>query len=354
MSILGSPVVVAGVGARTAIGATAPATAAAARAGISGFANHAFMVDTAGKKMIVASAPYISIDITGSARLMELALPAVREALAPLGSQRPTLPVFIGLPPDRPGRAKDTATTVLFQLREYLLDYRISQLVPIETGHAAGAMALQSAWEVVRSGRVEYALAGGVDSYLEPETLEWLEENDQLHSSGLHNNAYGFVPGEAAGFVLLGSSKAIERDKLRAHLELVSAATTRETKLIKTDTVCTGEGMTELFRALACGPPPWLADYLYCDMNGEPYRAEEFGFATVRAGKLFRDPSAFTAPADCWGDVGAASGPLFLQLIDAATRKGYAQGKVIAAFTSSESGERCGFIAQAWHAKGKG
>ena len=87
-------------------------------------------------------------------------------------------------------------------------------------------------------------------------------------------------------------------------------------------------------------------------MNGEPYRADEFGFATVRAGGLFRDPSAFTAPADCWGDVGAASGPLFLVLADAATRKGYAPGPALAAFTSSESGEQCGFVARARVAKG--
>ena len=87
-------------------------------------------------------------------------------------------------------------------------------------------------------------------------------------------------------------------------------------------------------------------------MNGEPYRADEFGFATIRAGGLFRDPSAFTAPADCWGDVGAASGPLFLVLIDAATRKGYAPGPVLAAFTSSESGERCGFVTRARAAQG--
>ena len=94
------------------------------------------------------------------------------------------------------------------------------------------------------------------------------------------------------------------------------------------------------------------ADHLYCDMNGEPYRADEFGFATIRAGGLLKDPSAFTAPADCWGDVGAASGPLFLVLIDAATRKGYAPGQILAAFTSSESGERCGFVTRARAAQG--
>jgi 3-oxoacyl-[acyl-carrier-protein] synthase-1 len=124
----------------------------------------------------------------------------------------------------------------------------------------------------------------------------------------------------------------------------LAAATAQETKLIKTDSVCIGEGLTALFRTLAGVPPVVRADHLYCDMNGEPYRADEFGFATIRAGGLFRDPSAFTTSADCWGDVGAASGPLFLVLAEAAARKAYSPGPVLAGFTSSESGERCGFV----------
>ena len=220
----------------------------------------------------------------------------------------------------------------------------------IETGHAAGAMALQAAWEAVRGG-AEFALAGGVDSYTDAETLEWLEANEQVHSAGEDNNPYGFIPGEAAGFVLLASAAAAERYKLPTALELLTTATTRETKLIKTGAVCTGEGLAALFRALAGEPPTVKADHLYCDMNGEPYRADEFGFGTIRAGGLFRDTSAFTTPADCWGDVGAASGPLFLMLVDAATRRGYAAGPVLTAFTSSESGERCGFVARSRRAQ---
>ena len=91
----------------------------------------------------------------------------------------------------------------------------MAKVEAIETGHAAGAMAVKAAWEAVRSGAAEFALAGGVDSYLEAETLEWLEANDQVHSAGPENNPYGFIPGEAAGFVLLASAAAAERYKLR-------------------------------------------------------------------------------------------------------------------------------------------
>lgn len=337
-----------GSGARTAVGMTAAATAAAVRAGIAGFGEHPFVVDTAGKSMIVALAPYLDIDVRGAARLAELAAPAAVEAVGP--SSAPwsgELPVslFVGLPSARPGRASDVATIVVDRLREELAPLcRIEKTIVIESGHAAGTMAIERAWQAVRSGACEFALAGGVDSYLEPETLEWLEESDQVHSAGAENNPYGFIPGEAAGFVLLTTTAAAQRYQLSAALELMSVAIARETNLIKTDTVCTGEGLLAMFRNLAGDPPAIKVDHLYCDMNGEPYRADEFGFASIRAAELFRAPDAFTAPADCWGDVGAASGPLLLMLAEAATRKRYAEGPVLAAFTSSESGERCGFL----------
>jgi len=352
----GTTVVVVGVGARTAVGMTASATAAAVRAGVAVFEKHPFVVDTAGNRMIVATATYLGSDVAGADRMACLVEPAAAEAVsgfaaAPVG--KPPIPVYFGLPPVRPGREKEMPAVMVTRVREALAPVcRVTRVELIETGHAGGAMAVQAAWEAIRAGVVEFALAGGADSYLEPETLEWLEANDQVHSAGEENNAYGFIPGEAAGFVMLASAAAAERYKLPASLELLTAATTRETKLIKTDAVCTGEGLTALFRALAGVPQVLKADHLYCDMNGEPYRADEFGFATIRAGSLLRDASAFTAPADCWGDVGAASGPLFLVLAEAATRKGYAPGSVLAAFTSSESGERCGLVTRRRVAQG--
>jgi 3-oxoacyl-[acyl-carrier-protein] synthase-1 len=79
---------------------------------------------------------------------------------------------------------------------------------------------------------------------------------------------------------------------------------------------------------------------MICDQNGEPYRADEFGFALVRLSERFSGGSDFLAPADCWGDVGAASGPLFVALAAAAAERGYARGPYYLAWASSESGER--------------
>jgi len=342
-------VVVGGAGACTPLGMSAEASAAAVRAGISGFGSHPFMVDTAGNRAVVAAAPYVNEDLVGTGRLSELAWPAVAEALEPLAcapGAKPAIPIFLGLPPPRPGRP-DRLDALLARITDevHAWQLRPADIVRSEIGHAAGTMALHAAWEAIRNGSTELALVGGVDSYLEPETLEWLEAHEQLHSAGLDNNPYGFVPGEAAAFVLLASDWAMRHYQLRPALDLCTVATTRESNLIKTDAVCTGEGLTALFRSLAQDVPAGVQiDMLYGDMNGEPYRADEFGFATVREGTIFKDPSEFMAPADCWGDVGAASGPLYMILCDAAARRSYAAGPLSAAFTSSETGERSGFL----------
>lgn len=67
-------------------------------------------------------------------------------------------------------------------------------------------------------------------------------------------------------------------------------------------------------------------DATLCDQNGEAYRADEFGFMLARTSEGFVNPADFEAPADCWGDVGAASGPLFVVLAAMAAKKGYAKG----------------------------
>jgi len=50
-----------------------------------------------------------------------------------------------------------------------------------------------------------------------------------------------------------------------------------------------------------------------CDLNGERYRSTEYTYALLRTEELFVK-TRVGHPADCWGDVGAASGPLFASL----------------------------------------
>ena len=332
-----------GLGAATPVGRTAWASAAAVHAGVCGFAQHPFMVDTAGEPMRVAFAPWLPIGLQGADRMAALLLPAMQEALAPLGgsAQALRLGVALALPPSRPGRPPDLADALLQAIGEDLPDLRPRRIARIECGHAAGHLALANARSDLAAGALDALLLAAVDSYLAPETLEWVEACDQLHGGGPLNNAWGFVPGEGAGALLLGSPELVHRLGLTPLGDVASVGIGMESCRIKTDTVCIGQGLTQAFRgALAGLGPGEVVHDVFCDLNGEPYRADEFGFAALRTGKQFRAASDFVAPADCWGDVGAGGTALHGVLAVAALRKGYAKGPVAMVWGSSESGER--------------
>jgi 3-oxoacyl-[acyl-carrier-protein] synthase-1 len=120
---------------------------------------------------------------------------------------------------------------------------------------------------------------------------------------------------------------------LKPLAELLAVGTGEETKLLGTKTVCIGEGLTAAFRG-ALRPEHRVA-HSYCDFNGETYRADEYGFAVCRTRECFDDAGSFTAAADCWGDVGAASAPLSMTLPIVAWSRKYAKGLVNLAWSSS-------------------
>lgn len=338
-----------GGGACTSIGATLPASAAAMRAGVAAFSDHPFMVDTAGEPMVVSRANYLADDVLGVQRLVTLAWRASSEALTPLLPILPDvrrIPVMVGLPSPRPGLPEHAERDFSEAFRQQLCaSFPVGEVEVIPSGHSAGLMALAMAMNRLQNGDAEVCLIGGVDSYLMPATLEWLEDCEQLHSSGPSNNPWGFVPGEAAGFCLLASSEYTRRWALEYASIARTVAVTHEPNVIKSASVCLGHGLTAAFNnALQPLVDGKKVDNIVCDMNGEPYRAEEFGLATIRTNEYFVDAGDFQAPADCWGDVGAASGPLFLSVSVVANDKGYSRGTRTLVWTSSEGGERAAVV----------
>ena len=352
---MSEPAVIIGLGANTPIGQGAWASAAAVRAGVTGFMQHPYMIDTAGEPMRAAIAPWIDIDVQGIDRFEALLFPAIDEALAVL----PQPPVNAGrwaialaLPSPRPGLPETLGPELLERVKR-----RYGQVfgaaAAFTAGHAAGLLALQAASAKLNQGTLDVCVVAGVESWIEPETLEWLESCDQLHGAGPLNNAWGFIPGEAGAAVLLvraGIARALRRVPLAT---ILGVGTANEPKRIKTETVCIGEGLTEAFRgALASLPSDALVSDIYCDMNGEPYRADEFGFTALRTKQYFESASDFLAPADCWGDVSAAGSLLHMALACASASKGYGKGPLALVWASAEAGERAAVALSCTSAEG--
>ena len=75
-----------GLGASTAVGRDAWSSAAAVRAGISGFGEHPFMIDTAGNPMRVAAAPWLDVALAPLDGFQApLLFPAIDQAFATAG-----------------------------------------------------------------------------------------------------------------------------------------------------------------------------------------------------------------------------------------------------------------------------
>ena len=338
------PVYIVTTGARTPLGLRAAPSAGAYRAGISGMGEHPFMIDRVGDPMPGALDVQLDPGLMGPERLLALAETALREACALLTSNarapRLQLPLYLGLPELRPGFTEQDASSVRSGLMRFEgLPITISEVNVYTQGHAAGLAALAMATENIQEGACEACLVGGVDSYFQPDTMEWLDENRQLAGAV---SLSAFVPGEGAGFCLLMSERARTRLGLSSLARVLAVAIGRETKLIKTSDICLGAGLTQVVQRAVGGlsPSSGRINAVICDINGERYRGEEWGFVCLRLSQHFDDPTAYDSPADCWGDMGAASGPLFLMLACQAAARGYAKGPWTMLWASSEGGLR--------------
>ena len=201
---------VVGVGAVTPLGDTIAASAAAVRAGIAAFEEHPFMIDRAGEPMVTARISRLE-DAPLVERMIDMGVCAAREALASGGAFGDgfAMPMFLGLPEGRPGWRDSDAESVLEGIYLQLSgETAANERSMVPRGHASGLIALDVALSWIANGRAEACLVGGVDSYENPDTLEHLDERDQLHSAA---NPVGFVPGEGAGFCVVTSTSLARR-----------------------------------------------------------------------------------------------------------------------------------------------
>jgi len=351
---MGVETVLVASGARAAVGTTAESVAAAVRAGISRV--RLLQVPELGRQaesFIARDGLLDAQEWSGAARMAALGAAALDEVLAKLAPALPPedveVPVLVGLPEERPGwRAADASCVVaaLSALGSERLRLRVE---PRLTGHASALEVLREA--VARVGlaaRCPLVIVGGVDSYHDVQTLAWLHERNQWQEEGTR---MGFAPGEAAAFVAVMAAPHARRWRLAPHGTVRAAATASETKLIHTEDLNLGEGLTAAVgEALApLEGTREAVESVHSDLNGERYRSEEWGFVALRLGHAFHDASAVHTPVSSCGEVGAATGALNLVLCTQAWRRRYASGPRALLWGSSEAGLRAAALLEEPH-----
>lgn len=342
----GNEVYLCGVGARTPLGFNAVATAAAVRGAISAIGDHPFFLDKVGQPINMACdaglTPSLATGLDLTHRMKTMLLAAINEALGnvKLNWKDTLIQCWIGLPEPRPGLLPEVIRSVSSSVATEL---GIEQIYQIERGHSSGLMVMHKAATLISSGEMDLCLVAGVDSYHSRLTLDWLDRIGVLLSK---KNRNGFIPGEAAAACLLASRTALHRYRLPVLASITAAATGIEPHPIRGEEVCIGEGLTAVLKSVITPLQhrKQVITAAYCDINGERYRNEELVYTLLRTQDGFLDAHDYQCPADCCGDVGAASGLLFASLAVASKQRGYAKGSFPVLWAGSESGYRAAVL----------
>jgi 3-oxoacyl-[acyl-carrier-protein] synthase I len=203
-------------------------------------------------------------------------------------------------------------------------------------GHAGFVQALDAAASCINQGMVKHCIVGGIDSLVEPTVLEAANAQRALKAEG---RAVGFMPGEAAAFLLLRSARS-------GHLPGTLNLAVTGTAVVEVHE-CNGESATAgkaLAQAIARVAPKERAFFLG-DLNGEESRAMEWGHAAVHLRQQFHDGLHLDlwTPAQHFGEVGAAAGPVAACLGMRGLEKGYAPAPSFVVWLSSGSGLKSAF-----------
>ena len=169
-----------GVGVRTPLGLNAESSMAAVRAGITRVEEQPFFLDRQGEPVRMAVDPALDPLLMGVERFTEMAATALEEVCATLAEKASGLgniPLFLGLPEERPGWTKHDMQLVLDQLARKTFSVQLRPIALFPFGHAAGLLALEAACQKIHAGQQPACVIAGVDSYWNFETLEWLDQN---------------------------------------------------------------------------------------------------------------------------------------------------------------------------------
>ena len=336
----------------TAVGLSSAETAASVRAGTMRFEETSWL-DRGYDPFVLATVPDDGLpDLEDTVaketglthrenRMLRLGTMPLRECLKPIAESGKTIGLALALP--------DTQTKLPLDETEFLKRYAkqtggrfdLDGSIPGFSGRAGGLLAVGRAAELIREESVDLMLAGGIDTFLSLYVLAALDQQQRVKSA---RNLDGFIPGEGAGLLLLASLEAASKAGLKPLAVLSPVVEGFEEGHLYSDKAYQGDGLSgtleELFGQRDDDDP--IQD-VFCSMNGESHWGKEWGVAFMRNQDAFDPDHAIHHPADCFGDTGAASGPLLVGLAALGISTGLRSGPALV-YCSSDHGQRAALI----------
>ena len=355
------PVLV-GVGMMTAVGLTAPETAASVRSATMRFTetpirDHRFQPFT------LAEVPEDGLPPLAEAieretgltarerRLLRLGAMPLLEALAPLPAAEQTPPLLLALPEMQPARPIDGARFLARLATQTGPRFDVGRSAAVDAGRAGALVAIARAEEMIRRGLCGFVVAGAVDTYRDLYVLGTLDVEQRVKSAA---HLDGFIPGEGAAFLLLASDQAAAEAGVPVLARLTPLSIGEEEGHLYSEAPYRGDGLARTFAQLfGAGLVPEPVAEVWSSMNGENHWAKEWGVGFLRNRGAFREDHGIHHPADCFGDTGAACGPLLVGLAALGMRAGYRRSPSLV-YCSSDRGARAALAVTAGTAAGAG
>jgi 3-oxoacyl-[acyl-carrier-protein] synthase I len=240
-----------------------------------------------------------------------MAIIALREACSKTSIKQP-VPLIMGMPEVLPNVEHISSTSLIKNLVSNCQPWLSAQHCrTINSGRAAGMEALEFAFRYLYDSQNDFMLVGGSDSFRNYTRLRPLGEAGRLTVKG---SADSFVPGEAAGFLLLTRHPKLALVKDGHMIALNTPGMSDEPGHLYSDEPYRGEGLDQAFKKALISQPDHNVHSIYSSMNGENIWAKEYGVASLRNKRAFKDPVRFEHPADCYGDLGSATSAILIAL----------------------------------------
>jgi 3-oxoacyl-[acyl-carrier-protein] synthase I len=330
------PVAILKSGMVTSVGFNAPSSCAAIRVGITGFVETRFMYD--GEWLIGSPVPFEE-GWRGREKLLQMVVPAIAECIEgfePEACRHISLLLCVS-EEARPGRFAGIDQSFFEEVQRRLGRSFSPQSYLIARGRMGAVQAVDYARRLIGGGQ-PYCLVAGVDTYLVAATLDACREQRRLLTA---DNSDGFIPGEAAAAVLLGRATGAPGE-----LACIGIGYGSEPAPVGSGAPSRADGMVAAFNAAfaEAGITMGQTDYRITDLSGEQYGFKEAALALLRTLRERKEEYDIWHPADCIGEVGAASVPAVLAVAAFAAHKGYAPGSRVLCHFAADGPERAALV----------